>query len=102
MDEREEQFRKLAEEFPESPLGHFSLGKHYLDTNRAALAVASLERAVDRDPGYAAAWVALGDALGLINDADKARAAYARALETPLGRRDQSLQADVADRIAAL
>lgn len=100
--EREAMFRQMVEEFPDSPMGHFSLGKLYLEERRFAECALAMEAAVRLDPGYAAAWVALGDAcVGQSNKA-RAREAWAHALATPLGQRDLSLQADLEGRIREL
>src|SRR6185436_4879699 len=50
MSEREAMFRQMVTEFPDSPMGHFSLGKFLLEEKRWAEAVASLEQAVKLDP----------------------------------------------------
>lgn len=95
-------FRQMVTEFPDSPMGHFSLGKYYLEQKRWAESAAALEKAVALDPGYAAAWVALGDAHAGAGNPDKARETWQRALETPHGKRDASLQADLEQRINEL
>lgn len=95
-------FIQMTKEFPDSPMGHFSLGKFLLEEQRCAESVLALEKAVALDPHYAAAWVALGDAHAGANDAARAKAAWQRALETPHGKRDQSLQADLEQRISEL
>ena len=100
--EREAQFKQLVAEFPDSPMGHFSLGRFYLDEKRYAEAVTALEEAARLDPTYAAAMVALGDAQAGLKDKGAAKAAWERALETPLGRRDMSLQADLDQRLRDL
>ncbi len=100
--ERETQFKELVREFPDSPMGHFSLGRYYLDEKRFAQSVACLCDAVRLDGTYAAALVALGDAYAGLGQPDQAKATWQRALETPHGRRDGSLQADLEQRIRAL
>jgi predicted Zn-dependent protease len=100
--EREAQFKALVAEFPDSPMGHFSLGKLYLEEGRYALSAAALTEAVRLDAGYAAAWVALGDAHAGAGDTGAARAAWDSALKTPHGKRDMSLQADLEQRINEL
>ena len=102
MTERETMFRQMTTEFPDSPMGHFSLGKFLLEEKRWAEAVTSLEQAVKLDGSYAAAHVALGDAHAGAGDAEKAKQAWQRALETPHGKKDMSLQADLEQRIADL
>ncbi|MFZ5446682.1 MAG: tetratricopeptide repeat protein [Myxococcota bacterium] len=102
MSDREAMFKQMVAEFPESPMGHFSLGKLYLEGKRWAEAVSALGEAVRLDPTYAAAFVALGDAEAGRGDKAAAKAAWERALTTPLGRRDMSLQADLDQRIRDL
>lgn len=97
--DREAMFKEMVREFPDSPMGHFSLGRLYLDEKRWPESVAALGEAVRLDPNYAAAIVALGDAYAGLGDKDKAKQSWQRALETPLGRRDMSLQADLEQRI---
>jgi cytochrome c-type biogenesis protein CcmH/NrfG len=98
----EEDLKSMVKEFPDSPMGWFSLGRHYLDAKKYAEAADALGSAVKLDPAYAAAWVALGDAHSGAGAADKAREAWNQALETPLGKRDMSLQADLEQRLADL
>ena len=83
-------------------MGHFSLGRYYLDEKRFAESVTALSDAVRLDAAYAAAWVALGDAYAGLQNPQEAKASWQRALETPHGRRDGSLQADLEQRISAL
>jgi uncharacterized protein HemY len=100
--DREATFKQVIAQFPESPMGHFSLGRLYVDEKRWAEAASALKEAVRLDPSYAAAFVALGDAHAGLSDKDAARAAWVQALATPLGRRDLSLQADLEQRIRDL
>ncbi|MCA3012135.1 MAG: tetratricopeptide repeat protein, partial [Myxococcaceae bacterium] len=93
--DRERLFLEMTREFPDSPMGFFSLGRLYLDEQRWAESVAALAEATRLDPTYAAAFVALGDAQLGLGQRDAARATWQRALETPHARRDSSLQADL-------
>lgn len=102
MNDRELKFKEMVAQFPDSPMGHFSLGRLYVDEQRWADAVAALSHAVRLDPGYAAAFVALGDAQAGGGDKAAAKQAWELALGTPLGRRDMSLQADLEQRIRDL
>jgi tetratricopeptide (TPR) repeat protein len=95
-------FRQMVTEFPDSPMGHFSLGKYLLEEKRFPESAAALEKAVAIDAGYAAAWVALGDAHAGAGDPARAKAAWERALQTPHGKKDQSLQADLEQRMSEL
>jgi uncharacterized protein HemY len=99
---REALFLDMVQQFPDSPMGHFSLGRLYLDEQRWAEAVSALSEAVRLDGTYAAALVSLGDACLGLGQKVEARSAWQRALETPLGRRDQSLQSDLEQRLRDL
>lgn len=99
MTEREQRFLQMVREYPDSPMGHFSLGRLYLDEKRWQESVDALSTAVRLDPGYAAAFVALGDAFAGLGDKAKAKASWADALATPHGQRDMSLQADLEQRM---
>lgn len=102
MSEKEAEFKAMVAEFPDAAMAHFSLGKVYLDESRWREAAASFSTAVKLDDTYAAAWVALGDAWAGAGQSEEAKAAWNRALSTPLGKRDASLQSDLADRVAEL
>jgi predicted Zn-dependent protease len=52
-DSRIEQFKKMAEADPNNELGHFSLGKAYLDAGQTAGAIQSLQRSLDLNPNTA-------------------------------------------------
>jgi Fe-S cluster biosynthesis and repair protein YggX len=60
---RIEQFRKMAEADPENELGHFSLGRAYLDAGMNAEAGASLERAIQLNPNLSRAYHLMATAL---------------------------------------
>ncbi len=92
-------FKQMTQQFPDSPMGFFSLGRLYVDEKRWAEAAVALGAAVRLDPNYAAAFVALGDAHAGAGKKDDAKAAWQSALDTPHGRRDASLQADLEQRI---
>lgn len=98
----EADLKQIVAEYPDSPMGHFSLGKHYLGAQQWAQAAACLAEAVRLDADYAAAWVALGDAEVGAGAKEKARDAWNRALATPHGKRDASLRMDLDERLAAL
>jgi uncharacterized protein HemY len=99
MSDREAMFKQMVTEFPDSPMGHFSLGRLYVDEKRWVEATEALGNAVKLDPTYAAAHVALGDAFAGMGNKAQAKAAWEAALATPLGKRDMSLQADLEQRI---
>jgi Flp pilus assembly protein TadD len=100
--EREAQFRKLAADHPASPMGHFSLGKLLLDERRYAEAVESLRTAVSLQPDYAAALVALADALAGAGRRDEARRVLEGARDTALAQAHPSLAEEIDERLSDL
>jgi len=100
--EREAQFRQLAADHPDSPMGHFSLGKLLLDERRYAEAVESLRAAVALQPDYAAALVSLGDALAGAGRKDEARQVLEGARATALAQSHPSLAEEIDERLADL
>lgn len=63
MDSRIAQFKNMAEADPENELGHFSLGKAYIDAKRFAEAERPLRRVLQLNPAYSKAYELLGKAL---------------------------------------
>ena len=63
LDQRIQQFKKMAQEDPDNELGHFSLGKAYLEAGEAQAAVAPLRRVVELKPTMSKAYQLLGEAL---------------------------------------
>ena len=57
------QFRQMAEADPDNELGHFSLGKAYLDAEQHADAVGPLTRTIELNPRMSKAYQLLGEAL---------------------------------------
>jgi uncharacterized protein HemY len=102
MLDREKRFLHMTLQFPESPMGFFSLGRLYLEEKRWDESVKALSEAVRLDTGYAAAWVALGDAHAGRGAREAAKSAWSKALETPHAQRDASLQADLEQRMRDL
>jgi tetratricopeptide (TPR) repeat protein len=82
MDERERKYLDMITQFPESPLGYFTLGKYYVELGRYAEAVEPLERCLEEEPDWAAAIVALADALTGRGDKARAIALLEQALQT--------------------
>jgi predicted Zn-dependent protease len=101
-DAREQQFRQMVQDFPDSPMGHFSLGKLLLDQKRYPEAAPVLARAVELDPAYAAAMVALADALSGAGDKEAARQVLTRAKETALAQSHQTMAEEIDERLSDL
>ncbi len=60
--QRIDQFMKMSEADPENELGHFSLGKAYLEAGRFSDAVKPLARVVELNPKLSKAYQLLGEA----------------------------------------
>lgn len=60
---RIEQFKKMAEADSENELGHFSLGRAYLDAGQYADAAASLERAISLNKNLSKGYQLLAEAM---------------------------------------
>ncbi|HSD60426.1 MAG TPA: tetratricopeptide repeat protein [Burkholderiales bacterium] len=65
----------------DNALLRYSLGNEWLKAGDAARAADYLRSAVDKDPGYSAAWKLLGRALADAGQAAQALAAYRRGIE---------------------
>jgi Tfp pilus assembly protein PilF len=64
----------------DNALLRYSLGNEYLKQGDAAKAAEHLQRAVEHDPKYSAAWKLLGRALAESNQPDEALAAYRQGI----------------------
>ena len=72
MQDRIEQFKKMAEADPNNEMGHFSLGKAYLDAGQYIDAVGSLTKTLELNPSYSKAYQLLGEAYAKSGDSDSA------------------------------
>ncbi len=59
---RIEQFKKMTEADPDNELGHFSLGRAYLDAGREADAISSFNRALEINPNLSRVYQLLAQA----------------------------------------
>ena len=101
-DPRLEQFQAMVQEFPDSPMGHFSLGKLHLERRACPEAARSLEEATRLDPTYAAALVSLGDAYSGAGDVARAREVLGRAHALALAQSHPSLAEEIDERLGEL
>jgi Fe-S cluster biosynthesis and repair protein YggX len=83
---RIEQFRKMAEADPENELGHFSLGKAYLDAGEFAPAAESFQRAIELNPNIAKVYQMLATALLKENRKAEAIERLTRGVEVAVAR----------------
>lgn len=67
----------------------FSLGGEYLKAGDAKAAAIHLRQAVERDPGYSAAWKLLGKALHDCGEAKQALDAYRQGLTVAAAKGDK-------------
>lgn len=98
MDPREAQYRQMIDEFPDSPLPWFSLGRYLVEQARFEEAVDALGRCIEADPEYAAALLALGDAWAGLDEVEKALDAFARCEKAALAQGHPSLAAEARER----
>lgn len=101
-DDREAKYLQLIAQFPDSPLGYFSLGRYRLEQGRFDDAAAQLARCVQLDPSYAAALLSLGDALAAAGRVSEARDAFARGREAALAQNHPTLADEIDERVADL
>ena len=62
MDDRIEQFRKMAQANPDDDLAHFALGNALVESDRFAEAVPVLRHVIKINPSYSRAYVLLANA----------------------------------------
>jgi Fe-S cluster biosynthesis and repair protein YggX len=78
---RIEQFKKMAEADPNNELGHFSLGRAYLDAGMYQQALESLERVLALNPSISKAHHLIAMALLKLDQRDKAIASLTRGVQ---------------------
>ena len=66
------QFQKMANDDPNNELGHFSLGKAYLEAGRPGDAVSSLKRVIELRRSMSKAYQLLGEAYEKLGQRDQA------------------------------
>lgn len=86
---------KLLETPRDGALLRFSLGNEYLKTGDAARASGYLRDAVNRDPGYSAAWKLLGRALAETGKATEALAAYRSGIAAARKKGDKQAEKEM-------
>ena len=80
---------KLVDTPRDGALLRFSLGSEYLKSADFEAAIAHLKAAVEKDPGYSAAWKLLGEALAESGRTDEALRAYRKGIEVAEGKGDR-------------
>lgn len=79
---------KMLASGKDNALLRFSLGNAWLGAGEAAGAVPHLQKAVEHDPKYSAAWKLLGRALNDSGDSRAALEAYRKGIEVAEARGD--------------
>lgn len=83
-----EQLERLLAGGQDNALLRFGLGNAYLKAGQPAKAAEHLAAAVNHDPGYSAAWKALGRALTEAGQTEAAIAAYEKGIQIAEGKGD--------------
>jgi tetratricopeptide (TPR) repeat protein len=73
----------------------YSLGIEHARAGEHARAAEYFQNAVEKDPGYSAAWKALGRSLEAAGRADEALDAYARGIEAARGKGDRQAEKEM-------
>jgi len=89
MSELRADLERLLERGDDSALLRFSLGNACRRDGELEAAIAHLRAAVERDPGYSAAWKALGGALADAGERDGAREAWREGIAVAEHRGDK-------------
>jgi Fe-S cluster biosynthesis and repair protein YggX len=95
-DARIEQFRKMAEADPDNELGHFSLGKAYLDARRYQEAVPCFERAISLNPQNSRVYHLLAQAQKAAGDRGGAIGTLRMGFDVAQSRGDLMVRKDIA------
>ncbi len=82
-------FESMLEQGRDNALLRFSLGNEYLKANDATKAAEHLQRAVEHDPKYSAAWKLLGKALTDSESWNAALVAYQQGIAVAEARGDK-------------
>lgn len=83
-----ENFENMLAAGKDNALLRFSLGNAYLGAGEPAKAVPHLQKAVEHDPRYSAAWKLLGRALNESGEAQSALEAYRQGIEIAQAKGD--------------
>ena len=82
-------FEALLEKGQDNALLRYTLGTLHLQKGAPELAVPHLRAALGHDPGYSAAWKALGKALTQTGEMQEAIIVYTRGIEVAEARGDK-------------
>ena len=91
-----EALEKMLARGIDNALLRFGLGKAHLDGGNAVQAAEHLQRCVEFDPTYSAAWKLLGKALQAEGDADAARQAWQKGIKAAQDKGDKQAEKEMA------
>lgn len=101
-DERIEQFRKMAEADPDNELGHFSLGRAYMEDGRYRDAIPCFERVVRLNAQNSKAYALLGAAQKEVGDRAAAIATLRKGFDVAHARGDLMPRNEIAGLLREL
>lgn len=90
-----EALEKMLAKGVDNALLRFGLGKGYLDAGDAAQAAMHLQRCVEHDPQYSAAWKLLGKAHQAAGNPDAARSAWQSGLQAAQAKGDKQAEKEM-------
>ncbi|CAD5106759.1 tetratricopeptide repeat protein [Zestomonas carbonaria] len=90
-----EGLEKMLAKGVDNALLRFGLGKGYLDQRDYARAAEHLQRCVEQDPGYSAAWKLLGKARQGQGDLDGARRAWEQGIAAAQSHGDKQAEKEM-------
>lgn len=90
-----EALEKMLAKGVDNSLLRFGLGKGYLDAGDAAKAAEHLQRCVEHDPQYSAAWKLLGKAQQTAGNPDAARSAWQSGLQAAQAKGDKQAEKEM-------
>lgn len=90
-----EGLEKMLAKGIDNALLRFGLGKGYLDAGSAEQAVLHLQRCVEQDASYSAAWKLLGKAHQQLGDVAGARQAWQQGLDAAQAKGDKQAEKEM-------
>ena len=90
-----EALEKMLTKGMDNALLRFGLGKAHLDGGNAVQAAEHLQRCVEFDPGYSAAWKLLGKALQAEGNTEAARQAWQQGLKAAQAKGDKQAEKEM-------
>jgi Tfp pilus assembly protein PilF len=88
-------FEEMLDKGPDNPLMRLSLGQAYVERGDSERALNHLQRALDMDPNYTAAWKWLGKALQTGERIDDARNAFEKGIAVAQVKGDKQIEKEL-------